>query len=97
MRRPVVLRGYRFSVYSHIARVALHEKGVSYETEEINPFAADISEDYLKRHPFRRVPVLSHGEFDIYETAAIRRPQQQRTGIRRRKTRIERSLDSATF
>ena len=71
MRRPVVLRGYRFSVYNRIARVALHEKGISYETEEINPFAADISEDYLKRHPFRRVPVLSHGEFDIYETAAI--------------------------
>lgn len=73
MRKPVVLRGYQFSVYNRIARVALHEKGVPYETEEVDPFAIDIPRDYLKRHPFRRVPVLSHGEFDVYETAAITR------------------------
>lgn len=71
MTHSVVLRGYQFSVYNRIAQVALHEKGVSYETEEIDPFATDVPEEYLKRHPFRRVPVLSHGEFDVYETAAI--------------------------
>lgn len=71
MNKPVRLRGYRFSVYNRIARVALHEKRVAYEREEINPFLADIPEDYLRRHPFRRVPVLSHGEFDVYETSAI--------------------------
>lgn len=71
MREPVVLRGYQFSVYNRIARMALHEKGVSYRTEEIDPFAAKIPEDYLRRHPFGRVPVLSHGNFDVYETAAI--------------------------
>ncbi len=68
-----MLRGYQFSVCNRIARVALHEKGIPYETEEIDPFAADIPKDYLKRHPFRRVPVLSHGEFDVYETPAILR------------------------
>lgn len=73
MKKPVVLRGYQFSVYNRIARVALHEKCVAYETQEIDPFAKDIPEDYLKRHPFRRVPVLSHGAFDVYETAAILR------------------------
>ena len=73
MNRPVVLRGYRFSVYNRIARVALHEKGASYDTEEIDPFAEDIPERYLQRHPFGRVPVLSHGTFDVYETAAIGR------------------------
>lgn len=31
MRKPVVLLGYQFSVYSRIARVALHEKGVPFE------------------------------------------------------------------
>lgn len=71
MPKPVVLRGYRYSVYNRIARVALHEKGVKYDTEEVNPFANDIPEDYLKRHPFGRVPVLSHGAFDVYETSAI--------------------------
>ncbi|MEM6636193.1 MAG: glutathione S-transferase family protein [Pseudomonadota bacterium] len=73
MNEPLVLRGYHYSVYNRIARVALHEKGVEYEVEDINPFSAEIPNDYLKRHPFRRVPVLSHGTFDVYETAAITR------------------------
>ncbi|OIQ27087.1 MAG: glutathione S-transferase [Alphaproteobacteria bacterium MedPE-SWcel] len=73
MIKPVVLRGYRFSVYNRIARVALYEKGISYNTEEIDPFAEDVSERYLQRQPFGRVPVLSHGTFDVYETAAIGR------------------------
>ncbi len=73
MVTPVILRGYRYSVYNRIARVALHEKGVSYRIEEIDPFVVDIPEDYLARHPFGRVPVLSHGAFDIFETSAITR------------------------
>lgn len=71
MEHSVILRGYRYSVYNRIARVVLHEKGVTYKTEEIDPFAANVPEDYLIRHPFGRVPVLSHGEFDVFETSAI--------------------------
>lgn len=73
MNKPVVLRGYKFSVYNRIARMALHEKGVPYDTEEIDPFSDDIPAHYLLRHPFGRVPVLSHGTFDVYETTAIGR------------------------
>ncbi|WP_299775941.1 glutathione S-transferase family protein [uncultured Tateyamaria sp.] len=73
MNKPVVLRGYQFSVYNRIARIALHEKGVSYKTEEIDPFVEDVPEHYMRRQPFGRVPVLSHGTFDIYETVAIGR------------------------
>ncbi|WP_037317603.1 glutathione S-transferase family protein [Ruegeria halocynthiae] len=73
MKKTVVLRGYQFSVYNRIARVALHEKGVSYDTEEIDPFADDIPAHYMLRQPFGRVPVLSHGAFDVYETSAIGR------------------------
>lgn len=73
MNKPVVLRGFKFSVYNRIARVSLHEKGVSYETEEIDPFADSVPERYMRRQPFGRVPVLSHGKFDVYETAAIGR------------------------
>lgn len=71
MAKPVILRGYRYSVYNRIVRVALHEKGVAYETEEIDPFQQEVPQDFLRRQPFGRVPVLSHGDFDIYETAAI--------------------------
>lgn len=73
MEKPVVLRGYHYSVYNRIARVALHEKSVAYHIEDIDPFEVSVPEDYVQRHPFRRVPVLSHGDFDVYETAAITR------------------------
>ena len=71
MNESLVLRGYKYSVYNRIAHVALQEKGVECDIEEINPFKAPAPEDYLKRHPFGRVLVLSHGTFDIYETVAI--------------------------
>ncbi len=47
-------------------------KDVEHDTIEVNPFA-DLSEAYLKLHPFGRVPVLTHGEFQLFETAAITR------------------------
>ena len=64
--RPV-LTGYRFSVYTRAARIALAEKGVGFDYVEHDPFA----EGAVGPHPFGRVPVLRHGDFEIYETAAI--------------------------
>jgi len=69
----VVLHGYQYSVYVRIARLALAEKGVAYERAEVNPFAADVPTGYLPMHPFRRVPVLVHDDFVLYETQAITR------------------------
>jgi glutathione S-transferase len=88
----VELYGYQYSVYSWIARLALEEKGVSCHWIEINPFAPDIPESYLALHPFKRVPALVHGQFQIYETGAITRyvdeafpgPRLQPTGPRHR-------------
>lgn len=67
------LHGYQYSVYSWIARLALHEKGVAYDWMEVNPFADDIPASYLAMHPFRRVPTLTHAGFVLYETGAITR------------------------
>lgn len=67
------LHGYRYSVYAWIARLALHEKGVPYAWHEINPFADPVPPGYLALHPFKRVPVLVHGGFAVYETNAIAR------------------------
>jgi glutathione S-transferase len=67
------LHGYRYSVYSWIARFALEEKRVDYRWIEVNPFAPDVPEDYLTLHPFKRVPALVDGSFRIYETGAITR------------------------
>jgi hypothetical protein len=59
----VELHGYKYSVYSWIARLALEEKGVRYDWVEINPFADTVPARYLDLHPFKRVPALLHGEF----------------------------------
>jgi hypothetical protein len=37
---PLVLHGYRYSVYVRIVRLSLHEKGVGYEHTPIDVFAA---------------------------------------------------------
>ena len=39
---PLVLHGYRYSVYLRIVRLALAEKGVGYDRVEVNPFAPDV-------------------------------------------------------
>ena len=67
------LHGYRYSVYVRIARLVLTEKGVAYKRVEVNPFAADRPVDYLRLHPFGRVPTLVHDGFALYETGAITR------------------------
>lgn len=72
MPEHVTLHGYRFSVYNRIARLVLHEKGVSYDVVEVDPFS-DPDPEYLELHPFGRVPALSHGTFSVYETTAIAR------------------------
>ncbi len=67
----LVLHGYRYSVYTRIARLALTEKGVAYERVEANPFDPEVPAAYLALHPFGRVPTLVHDSFVLYETAAV--------------------------
>ena len=69
----LLLHGFRYSVYVRIARIALAEKGLTYEHVEIDPFATDVPIEYLTLHPFKRVPVLVDGDFVLYETEAITR------------------------
>ena len=69
----LVLHGYRPSVYTRVARLALVEKGLSCDYAEVNPFAPDPPAEYLALHPFNRVPTLVHDGFVLYETGAITR------------------------
>ncbi|MGF1611830.1 MAG: glutathione S-transferase family protein [Kiloniellales bacterium] len=74
MSDAVVLIGPSYSVYVRIARLALIEKGVPYHLEEFDIFDdAAIPPDYRERHPFKRVPLLRHDDFELYETSAITR------------------------
>jgi glutathione S-transferase len=70
----VELFGLERSVYTRIARLALEEKGVAYTLLEVEIFGASgVPPEHRRRHPFGRIPVLRHGEFMLYETAAITR------------------------
>jgi glutathione S-transferase len=68
------LHGAAYSVYVRAARLALVEKGVAYRLVEIDIFAdGGPPEEYVRRHPFRRIPAFEHDGFRLYETGAITR------------------------
>jgi glutathione S-transferase len=67
-----VLFGVPGSPYVRSAAVGLEEKGARFTIIALRPFEAKSS-GYLKRHAFGRVPLLSHGKFELYETQAILR------------------------
>lgn len=72
MNSPVALFGLARSVYTRIARLSLEEKGVPYTLEAVEIFGpTGVPPDHLRRHPFGRIPVLAHGDFSLFETAAI--------------------------
>ena len=67
-----VLYGASYSVYTRIARLAFEEKGVPYRLVETDIFAlGGPAPEYLRCHPFGRIPALDHDGFAVYETAAI--------------------------
>lgn len=70
----IKLLGLRISVYTRIARMALNEKSVDYELEEVDIFAdTGPPQEYLAHNPFGTIPCLMHGEFYLHETGAITR------------------------
>lgn len=65
----LTLHGNPYSTFTWSARLALHEKGVEYKFEMANLHAPD----YDKLHPWRKMPVLDHDGFQVYEAFAIAR------------------------
>jgi len=63
----VTLFGLPPSSFVRTAQMVLTAKGVEY-TFEMADFRSD---DYLKHHPFRRMPAFSHGDIALYEALAI--------------------------
>jgi glutathione S-transferase len=65
-----LIHGSEFSPYVQAVLITLAEKG---ETGTVQPLAPGgmKAEPHLSRHPFGMIPVLEHGDFELYETQAI--------------------------
>ncbi|MGE3877000.1 MAG: glutathione S-transferase family protein [Parvibaculaceae bacterium] len=74
MSAEVTVFGARYSVYVRAVLMALEAKGVAYQLDPIDIFSPDADrEAYRKLHPFLRIPAFRHGDFILYEAAAINR------------------------
>jgi glutathione S-transferase len=60
------------SPFARAVQLGLEEKGASYEIRAMGPGELK-GEAHLQRNPFGRIPVFSHGDFQLYETQAILR------------------------
>ena len=60
------------SPFGRAVMIVLEEKGARYRLSPVAPGTFRAPE-HLARHPFGRVPVLEHGDFELYETQAILR------------------------
>ena len=65
----VTLFGFPRSVYVQMAGLVLTHKEVQYTFHDLE--TAMNTPAHLALHPFERVPILRHGDFTLYETAAI--------------------------
>lgn len=63
----VEIIGAARSTYTRVARMVCEEKSIAYELRE----AAPRSPDAFAIHPFGKIPVLRHGDFELYESKAI--------------------------
>lgn len=72
MSKPKVY-GPAFSTYVRSVRLALEEKGVDYDLEEINFLAGPMPAEQIARQPFAKVPAFEHDGFPLYEVTAINR------------------------
>lgn len=66
----IIVHGIPGSPYVRIPLLACEEKGVSYRLVPLGLGEAKSTE-HLARHPFGRVPAIEHGDFKLYEVAAI--------------------------
>lgn len=67
----IALYGHPFSSYTQKVLIALYENGTSFELREIGPDTPQHVEDWLRRWPLAKFPLLIEGERTIIEASLI--------------------------
>jgi len=68
----IIIHGFPQSSYVWTVRAVCAAKGVSYELDTVAPDEL-TSDEHLARHPFGKVPAMTHDGFVLYESSAIAR------------------------
>jgi glutathione S-transferase len=63
----VEIIGFAPSTYVRVARLVCEEKTIPYELKPAAPHSADVA----AIHPFGKIPVMRHGDFELCESKAI--------------------------
>ena len=73
MSKPIIY-GPSYSAYVRMTRLALEEKGATYELSPVDLIGgAHKQPDFLARNPFGKLPAFRHDGLNLYETSAITR------------------------
>ena len=63
----VEIIGWERSTYTRVARMVCEEKAIRYDLRDVAP----RSPQALAIHPFGKIPVMRHGDFELCESKAI--------------------------
>jgi glutathione S-transferase len=63
----VEIIGFAPSTYVRVVRMVCEEKGITYDLKPAPPHSPDV----LAIHPFGKIPVMRHGDFELCESKAI--------------------------
>ena len=63
----VQILGFPQSTYTRVARMVCEEKAIPYDLKPSPPHSADVT----AIHPFGKIPVMRHGDFELCESKAI--------------------------
>jgi glutathione S-transferase len=63
----VEIRGFPQSTYTRVVLMACQEKGIDYELKPVPPHSPEVT----AIHPFGKIPVMRHGDVELFESKAI--------------------------
>jgi len=67
----LVLYGHPFSSYTQKALIALYENATPFEFREIGPDTPEHAQEWMRRWPLARFPLLVDGDRQVVETSII--------------------------